>query len=97
MRIYVKLQNRAMYHGDEDWWLGIYTNSNCRDGCVGYLPAGTPDEEVLAQAEVWLKEEAELVREARRVDRMKPTSAAANIMGELVGLDLENTLTHRSQ
>lgn len=42
----------------EETRIGIYTNPNCRDGLLGYLPAGTGQTEIEYQAIQWMKEDA---------------------------------------
>ena len=63
-QLYLQEENRSSSKSAEDWWIGIYTNPNMRDGRVGYLPKGTPLDEIERWAYLRMKEEQEIMVDA---------------------------------
>ena len=83
--IYTNRVNKSIDLTKEEWWIGIYTNPDCRRGLLGYLPEGTSQEEIRAQAFIWMRTDKSIARAAGQLEAQGTLgSAASTIVGSVI-------------
>ena len=67
--IYMQRVDQSIDRRKQEWKIGLYTNPNMRDGLLGYVPDGTPEDEAMWQARQWLGQDKSITRDARQLER----------------------------
>ena len=60
VQIYTKQEDRGLYEGKPEYWVGIYTDPGLESGLLGHMPLGTSDREIQLHANHWHREKLEV-------------------------------------
>ena len=83
--IYVQKVDRSIDMRFQEWWLGVYTNSNCRDGKLGNVPLDSTDGQIKAFAVRCMRDNAAIAAYSDKLDQEgKSGQAGANVVNRFM-------------